>query len=170
MYDEFKAEGFEVLGFPSNDFRQELDCNESVRRFSIRNGAEWKVMSKTHVKWDPSLSKDSDANKNVEPLFAFLQNYHFDSLGSDQKGRYITWNFHKYVIGRDGKPVKVLGRRDDVRSVIEEELKKPNPFAATAGKKVASTTTSNREKTEETESTSTVETSEALGRMSLGVH
>lgn len=91
LYDRYKAQGFVVLGFPSNDFgQQEPDSNKKIADF-CRNtyGVKFPMFGKSSV-------RGTDAN----PLFKQL---------GKQTGDTPSWNFHKYLISRDGNQVLSFG-------------------------------------------------------------
>jgi glutathione peroxidase len=79
--------GFTILGFPSGDFgNQEKTNNKEIAEFCFNTyGVKFPMFAKSSV-------KGSAAN----PLFAAL---------SADAGQAPKWNFHKYLIGRDGKVV-----------------------------------------------------------------
>lgn len=85
LRDEYNAQGFEVLGFPSNDFgRQEpLDGKEIDTFCEVNYGVKFPVFDKIMVR-----------GNHAHPLFKFLT----------QKST-PRWNFHKYLINRDGEVV-----------------------------------------------------------------
>jgi glutathione peroxidase len=85
LYKERGEDGLVVLGFPSNDFfGQEPGTEEEIEEFCrLTYGVEFPMFAKTTV-------KGSDAH----PFFKSL---------ADASGTYPTWNFHKYLIGRDGQ-------------------------------------------------------------------
>lgn len=86
LYARYRDRGLVVLGFPSNDFAQEKASNQEIADFCENTfGVKFPMFGKTSV-------RGSDAN----PLFRQL---------AQQTGRQPLWNFHKYLIGRDGKPV-----------------------------------------------------------------
>ena len=93
LYSEYGEEGLVVLGFPSNDFMgQEPGTEEQIEEFCrLTYGVEFPMFAKTTV-------KGSDAN----PFFVAL---------ADASGTYPTWNFHKYLIGRDGKLITEFSPR-----------------------------------------------------------
>jgi glutathione peroxidase len=75
-----------VLGFPSNDFDQEKGNNKDIADFCENTfGVKFPMFAKSAV-------RRSDAN----PLFR--------QLAADS-GRAPLWNFHKYLVGRDGKVI-----------------------------------------------------------------
>lgn len=110
LYARLKDRGLVVLGFPSNDFfGQEPGTDKEIADFCrLTYGVEFPMVSKTVV-------KGSDAN----PFYKQLG----EITGSRPK-----WNFHKYLINRDGTQVVAFGtmtRPDDsdLLAKIEEFLK-----------------------------------------------
>lgn len=88
LYKEYGDQGLVVLGFPSNDFLgQEPGTEEQIQDFCrLTYGIQFPMFEKTSV-------REGDAH----PFFADLAN---------QSGTYPTWNFHKYLIGRDGQLIR----------------------------------------------------------------
>ena len=93
LYEEYGDEGLVVLGFPSNDFfGQEPGTEESIQEFCrLTYGVKFPMLEKVTV-------KEGEAH-------AF-----FDQLAS-AAGTYPTWNFHKYLIGRDGRLIAEFSPR-----------------------------------------------------------
>lgn len=86
MYSRYKDKGLLVIGFPSNDFRQELESNKEIGSFcKLTYGVNFPMVSKGAV-------RGADANPFYKDLIA--------ASGSSPK-----WNFHKYVITPGGKSV-----------------------------------------------------------------
>jgi glutathione peroxidase len=87
LYAKYKDKGLVVLGFPSNDFgSQEPGTAKEIAEFCANTyGVKFPMFAKSHVRGD-------EAN----PLHAELARL----SGSSPK-----WNFHKYLIARDGKTV-----------------------------------------------------------------
>ena len=84
LYGKYRERGLVVLGFPSNDFEQESGNNKQIADFCENTyGVKFPMFSKTAV-------RGSDAN----PFYVQL---------AKATGRQPLWNFHKYLIGRDGK-------------------------------------------------------------------
>jgi glutathione peroxidase len=76
--------GFTVLGFPSNQFLQELGSNEAVAEFcSSTYGVSFPVLDRVRVN-----------GKNAHPLYTELKKTK-DAAG--KAGR-VTWNFEKFLI------------------------------------------------------------------------
>jgi len=86
LHARYQDKGLVVLGFPSNDFSQESGSNKDIADFCENTfGVKFPMFTKTAV-------RGSDAN----PLFREL---------AAQTGKTPLWNFYKYLVGRDGKPV-----------------------------------------------------------------
>ncbi len=87
LYDKYRDRGLVVIGFPANDFgRQEPGSNAEVADFCERT---YKVKF-------PMIEKTSVLAGQANPLFEQL----FKITGERPK-----WNFHKYLVARDGKTV-----------------------------------------------------------------
>ena len=108
LHARYRDAGLVVLGFPSNDFAQETGSNKEIADFCENTfGVKFPMFAKSAV-------RGSDAN----PLFKQL---------AAQTGRAPLWNFHKYLVSRDGKVVddySSLTRPDDPALVrtLEREL------------------------------------------------
>lgn len=87
LYAQYAARGFTILGFPSGDFgNQEKASNKEIADFCYNTyGVKFPMFAKSSVK-----------GSNANPLFAAL---------TKDSGQAPRWNFHKYLIGRDGKVV-----------------------------------------------------------------
>ena len=87
LYQEYAEQGLVVLGFPSNDFLgQEPGTEEQIQEFCrLTYKVKFPMFEKVMVK------------KGAAHPF-------FDDLAA-AAGTYPTWNFHKYLIGRDGKVI-----------------------------------------------------------------
>jgi glutathione peroxidase len=86
LHAKYRDRGLVVLGFPSNDFAQEKASNKEIADF---------CESTFGVKF-PMFAKSSVRGKDANPLFRQL---------AEKTGRAPLWNFHKYLIGRDGAVV-----------------------------------------------------------------
>jgi glutathione peroxidase len=86
LYKTYKDRGLVVLGFPSNDFRQELGTEQEIGDFCrLTYGVEFPMFSKTRV-----------MKANADPIYRTL---------GELAGEYPSWNFHKYLLDRDGRLV-----------------------------------------------------------------
>ncbi|WP_336818770.1 glutathione peroxidase [Cedecea sp. MMO-103] len=92
LYKKYAAQGLVVLGFPCNQFgKQEPgDADEIARTCHINYGVSFPMFAKVEVN-----------GTSAHPVFRYLKKELPGVLG----GR-IQWNFTKFLIGRDGKPLK----------------------------------------------------------------
>ena len=106
LYARYRDRGLVVLGFPSNDFgSQEPGSNQEIAAFcSSTFGVKFPMFTKSRV--------STSAGADINPLYADLRKV----TGSTPR-----WNFHKFVIARDGTTVEsysALTAPDD-KSFIE---------------------------------------------------
>ena len=88
-YKKYRDKGFEILAFPSNDFAQEPKEGAQIMDFCARNYAvEFKIFAKNKVR-----------GNNAQPLYKYLAAQ--TSLMGFKV--YPMWNFHKYLIDRNGR-------------------------------------------------------------------
>ena len=95
LYDKFKAEGFEILDFPCNQFGHQAP------------GTEEEIQSFCTLKYKttfPLFAKVDVNGKDEEPLFRFLKDSRGGFLNND-----IKWNFTKVLVSRDGKVMARYG-------------------------------------------------------------
>lgn len=92
LYKKYAARGFVVLGFPCNQFgKQEPGgADEISRTCYINYGVSFPMFEKVEVN-----------GAAAHPVFRYLKKELPGVLG----GR-IKWNFTKFLIGRNGKPLK----------------------------------------------------------------
>lgn len=114
MHAKYKSNGFAVLGFPSGDFKaQEFEDEKQIQEFcTLTYGVKFPMFEKVHVVGDQAT-----------PFYKGLQK----AAGEPPK-----WNFHKYLIGRDGKLVASYGSTtkpdaEVVIAAIEQALRAPRP-------------------------------------------
>lgn len=87
LHDRFEARGFAVIGVPSNDFRQESEDNARIRQFcDTMYGITFPMAALTRVR-----------GQGAHPLYAWL---------ARQGGGPPGWNFHKFLVARDGRTVR----------------------------------------------------------------
>jgi len=109
LYEEYGEKGLVVLGFPSNDFMgQEPGTEEQIEEFCRLT---YKVKF-------PMFEKVTVKKGKAHPFY--------DDLAA-AAGTYPTWNFHKYLIGRDGKLIREFSPRtqpydDKIVSELESAL------------------------------------------------
>jgi glutathione peroxidase len=89
LHERFAARGFAVLGVPSNDFRQESEDNARIREFcDTMFGISFPMAALTRVR-----------GQGAHPLFGWL---------AARAGGPPRWNFHKYLVARDGQAVRAF--------------------------------------------------------------
>ena len=90
LYQTYKDKGFVILAFPANNFgAQEPGTNAEIKNFC--------TVTNYHVTF-PVFSKINVKGDDTAPLYKVLTSYKSDSI----KPGDITWNFEKFIIGRDG--------------------------------------------------------------------
>lgn len=116
LHARYKARGFSVLGFPSGDFRgQEFEDEKKIQEFcTLTYGVKFPMFEPVHV-----------VGEQATPLYR-------DLLAAT--GEAPAWNFHKYLVGRDGKVIASFGSRTlpedpEIVAAIERALKAPAPGA-----------------------------------------
>ncbi|WP_306251397.1 glutathione peroxidase [Parvularcula sp. IMCC14364] len=89
LWETYQDDGLVVIGIPSNDFGgQEPGSEQEIKKFCEANfGINFPMTEKTVV-----------TGSNAHPFYQWI---------SSQKGA-PRWNFHKYLIGRDGHPVEAF--------------------------------------------------------------
>lgn len=113
LYQQYKAKGFEVLAFPSNDFgAQEPGSNADIKKFcELKYKTTFPLFAKIAVKGDAA-----------HPLYKYL-------TGLKEHGGEVTWNFNKFLVAPDGKVVAHLDSRvtpesDELKKQLEAVLPK----------------------------------------------
>ena len=92
LYEKYRDKGFEVLGFPCNQFNHQDPGNErEIEEFCQLNyGVTFPMFSKIEVN-----------GKNAHPLYQYLKQESAGFLGT----KMIKWNFTKFIINQEGKVV-----------------------------------------------------------------
>ena len=90
LNDKYASRGLVVMGFPSNDFRQEdADAKKIASVCFNTYGVEFPMFAAGPVR-----------GADAQPIFRQL---------AQATGKQPSWNFNKYVVGRDGKPIAHFG-------------------------------------------------------------
>ena len=113
LHAKYQGKGLVVLGFPSNDFSQETGSNKEIAEF---------CESTFGVRF-PMFAKSSVKGPQANALFQQL---------ARQTGQAPRWNFHKYLLARDGTVVDQYSSltSPDSRALvraIEQQLALPAP-------------------------------------------
>jgi len=92
LYEKYNAEGFEILDFPCNQFNSQApETNEGISSFCKLNyGITF-----------PQFAKIEVNGTNADPVFIFLRK----ELNNNNL---IKWNFTKFLINKDGNPIKIF--------------------------------------------------------------
>jgi len=115
VYEKYKGQGLVIVGIPANNFaNQESGAEAEIKTFCDR---------KYHVTF-PMMSKVSVLGTDKIPLYQYLTSSTTDPKFAGE----VKWNFTKFLIGRDGKPVnrfepKVTPDSPEVIAAIESALK-----------------------------------------------
>jgi glutathione peroxidase len=116
LHAKYAKDGLAILAFPCNDFGgQEPGNEETIKKFAKKNyGVEFDMFSKIAI-----LGKDA------APLYKFLTS----KEAFPKKPGEVTWNFEKFIIGRDGTIIARLAAdtepdSEDVLALLRKELNK----------------------------------------------
>ena len=109
LYQEYKDAGLEIIGFPCNQFgKQEPGTADEIKNFCESNyGVSFELSEKIDVN-----------GSNAHPAFKYLK--------SELKGKLndsIKWNFTKFLIDRNGAPVKRFSATvepEEIKPFIDE--------------------------------------------------
>ena len=108
LYQTYKDRGFVILGFPANNFLgQEPGTDAEIKSFcSLKYNVTFPMFSKLSVR-----------GRDKHPLYQYLT----EKQSNPGFAGEITWNFNKFLIGRDGKISNRFGSRTkpDDKEVIQ---------------------------------------------------
>ncbi len=106
LYTLYGGDGFEIIGFPSNDFAgQEPGSEQEIASFCQKNyGVTFPMMSKVKVKGD-----------GIHPIYAWLTSKELNGVQDYE----VKWNFHKFMIAADGT---LIGDVSPQVSPLDEEI------------------------------------------------
>ena len=112
LHREYADRGFEVLGFPCNQFggQEPGDAAEIANFCSLTYDVTFPVFAKIDVN-----------GANADPLFVELKKQAPGLLGTEG----IKWNFTKFLVGKDGRVVERYApttKPEDIRADIEKLL------------------------------------------------
>lgn len=109
LYNKYKDRGLVVFAIPSNDFfKQEPGTNQDIINFTKENyGVDFPMSGKVKVR-----------GKEADPFFLWLKSEHNVKP---------SWNFNKYLIGKNGEFLGHFGSRteplsEELVSIIEQNL------------------------------------------------
>ncbi|MFI4889463.1 MAG: glutathione peroxidase [Steroidobacterales bacterium] len=107
LYRQYRAQGFAVLGFPCDQFgHQEPGDEAAIREFcSLNYDVSFPMFAKIDVN-----------GTAAHPLYKYLKKTLPGLLGLEA----IKWNFSKFLIGKDGVPVKRYAPTDKPESIAAD--------------------------------------------------
>ena len=106
LYERYRERGFEILGFPANDFLwQEPGSDQEIKQFC----------SMTYNVSFPLFSKIAVKGKNIHPLYRYLTDKETNPSFSGK----ITWNFNKFLVDRNGR---IVNRFDSKVEPLDERV------------------------------------------------
>ncbi|MFI8707265.1 glutathione peroxidase [Bacillus sp. NPDC077411] len=110
LYEKYKEQGFEILGFPCNQFGgQEPGTEEDITSFCELNyGVSFPMFAKIDVKGD-----------SAHPLYKYMTEQAPGILGM----KAVKWNFTKFLIGRDGEVIERFAPQKKPEE-LEREIEK----------------------------------------------
>ena len=111
LWSNYKNKNLVVIGVPTNNFKQEPGNNKEIKDFCETNfGINFPMTEKTNV-----------IGKDAHPFYKWAKKNH--GIGAIPK-----WNFHKIVIGKNGKVIDTFASftkptSDKFLNLIEKEIK-----------------------------------------------
>lgn len=104
LYKKYKSQGFEILAFPSNDFKQDPASNNEILSYAQKN---YEVSF-------PFFEKAPVMGADKQPVYQFLTEQKKGILFKD-----VLWNFEKFLVDRKGQ---VVDRWNSKKSPASEEI------------------------------------------------
>jgi glutathione peroxidase-family protein len=96
--EKYRERGLRILGFPCNQFgSQEPGTHEEIKEFTSKLGVQFPLFAKINVN-----------GIEAHPLFVFLKKELHGFLTND-----IKWNFTKFVMDRNGKPIQRFAPKEE---------------------------------------------------------
>lgn len=108
LHRKYEPQGLSVLAFPCNQFggqepNPEAEIKDFVKKFSV----EFDMFSKIKVN-----------GEEAHPLYKFLKSKVDGTFGS-----FIKWNFSKFLVNREGVPVKRYSPTTEPKDIEEDIIK-----------------------------------------------
>jgi len=89
LWEKYRDQGLWVLGFPTNQFLQEMGDEDAIKQFcSLNYGVTFPMFAKVRVN-----------GRSRHPLFAQLT----QAADADGKAGKVAWNFEKFLVEPDGR-------------------------------------------------------------------
>ena len=111
LYKEFGSQGLAILGFPCNQFggQEPGDAGEIAQTCQVNYGVSFPMFAKVDVN-----------GASAHPLFQWLT-----AALPGWLGKSIKWNFTKFLIDRDGKPIKrfaSITKPENIAPILRQHL------------------------------------------------
>lgn len=92
LHQQYQDQGLVILGFPCNQFKEQEpgDASQISQGCLLNYGVSFQMFDKVEVN-----------GHNSHPIYQYLKNELPGIFGNN-----IKWNFTKFLIGRDGQPIK----------------------------------------------------------------
>jgi glutathione peroxidase len=107
LYEQYKEQGFSVLGFPCNQFGSQEPGDEA----SIKTFCET-----SYAVTFPMFAKVDVNGNEADPFFKWLKSSKPGILGTEG----IKWNFTKFLVSREGEVLKRFGSNDSPASIATD--------------------------------------------------
>ncbi|OMC82490.1 glutathione peroxidase [Viridibacillus sp. FSL H8-0123] len=108
LYKKYKKDGFVVLGFPSNQFHQEVaSAEEAAANCRLTYGVTFPMHEVVNVN-----------GKDAHPVFQYVTSHSKGFLGKS-----VKWNFTKFLVNQNEEIVQRFGSKDKPYSFEREILK-----------------------------------------------
>ena len=106
LYEDFKDQDFVVLGFPSNQFKeQEPGSDDDIKSFcEINYGVTFPLFSKVDVNGD-----------DAHDLFKYIRKETKGLLGDS-----VKWNFTKFLVDRNGQVIKRFAPQTSPEKLVDD--------------------------------------------------
>lgn len=112
MYEKYNSQGLEIIAQP---------CNQFGKQEPLEGQALWTHISGKYGPLYTTFTERADVNgDDATPLFLYLQN-HKNCKGFISNS--LKWNFTKFLVGRDGVPIKRYGPKDEPVSAEKDIIK-----------------------------------------------
>ncbi|MDQ7046878.1 MAG: glutathione peroxidase [Sulfurovum sp.] len=107
LYQDYKSQGLEVLGFPCNQFKkQEPGTSQEIQNFcKVNFGVTFPLFEKIDVNGD-----------HTHPLYAYLKKKAPGFLGTEG----IKWNFTKFLVDKQGTVVERYGSSTEPLEIAKD--------------------------------------------------
>src|SRR5690606_9897744 len=107
LHKDFSNQGFAVLGFPCNQFgSQEPGSENEIQQFCTMNfGVSFPMFAKVDVN-----------GEQAHPIYEYLKSSLPGVLGT----KAIKWNFTKFLVDKDGKPIKRYAPQDKPEEIAND--------------------------------------------------